>query len=52
MKILIVKPSSLGDIIHALPALALIRKEKPDAYISWVVNNCDSLKWIEKTLPA
>lgn len=37
MKILIVKLSSIGDIIHTLPALAAIRKALPEAEISWVV---------------
>lgn len=37
MKILIVKLSSIGDIIHTLPALAAIRNAMPDAEISWVV---------------
>jgi lipopolysaccharide heptosyltransferase I len=37
MKILIVKLSSIGDVVHALPALAAIRRALPDAEISWVV---------------
>lgn len=36
MKILIVKLSSIGDIIHTLPAFAAIRRALPDAEISWV----------------
>lgn len=36
MKILIVKLGSIGDIIHALPALAAMRTALPDAEISWV----------------
>ncbi len=36
-KILIIKPSSLGDIIHSLPFLASISKGFPDAEIHWVV---------------
>ncbi len=36
-RILIVKPSSLGDIIHSLPVLWLLRKQYPDAHIGWVV---------------
>jgi lipopolysaccharide heptosyltransferase I len=39
MKILIVKLSSIGDVIHALPALAAIRANLPDAEISWVVES-------------
>lgn len=37
MKILIVKLSSIGDIIHTLPSLAAIRNAIPEAEISWVV---------------
>lgn len=36
-KILIIKPSALGDIAQALPALASIRKSFPDAEITWLV---------------
>ena len=36
MKILIVKLSSIGDIVHTLPALAAIRRALPAAEISWV----------------
>ncbi|CAN5815356.1 lipopolysaccharide heptosyltransferase I [soil metagenome] len=39
MKILIVKLSSIGDIVHTLPALAAIRRELPDAEISWAVES-------------
>jgi len=35
--ILIIKPSSLGDIIMALPALGALRRSFPDARISWLV---------------
>ena len=35
--ILITKPSSLGDIVMALPALAALRRGFPDAKISWLV---------------
>jgi len=37
MKILIVKLSSIGDVVHALPSLAAIRRALPDAEISWAV---------------
>ena len=37
-KILIIKPSSLGDIIHAFPALSIIRKTFPASYIAWLIN--------------
>ncbi len=35
--ILIIKPSSLGDIVLALPALTALRKSFPDANISWLI---------------
>lgn len=37
MRVLIVKLSSIGDIVHTLPALAAIRRALPDAEMSWVV---------------
>ncbi len=36
-RILILKPSSLGDIIHSLPTLAAIRERFPKAFIGWLV---------------
>lgn len=36
-KILIVKPSSLGDIIHSLPVLYALKKRYPSADIHWVI---------------
>lgn len=36
-RILIVKPSSLGDIVHSLPVLRELRKLFPDAHIGWLV---------------
>ena len=37
-RVLIIKPSSLGDVVHALPVLTSLRGRWPDARISWVVN--------------
>ncbi|HEC96962.1 MAG TPA: glycosyltransferase family 9 protein [Nitrospirae bacterium] len=36
-KILVVKPSSLGDIIHALPLLNAVKTALPDSEVHWVV---------------
>ena len=36
--ILIIKPSSLGDIVHTLPAVAAIRQANRNARITWVIN--------------
>ena len=37
MKLLIVKLSSVGDVIHALPVAAALKKKWLDAKITWVV---------------
>jgi lipopolysaccharide heptosyltransferase I len=37
MKILIVRLSALGDIVHALPVLAAIKQAMPDAQVDWLV---------------
>ncbi len=37
MNILIIKLSSIGDIVHTLPALAAIKRALPSAEISWAV---------------
>lgn len=37
MRILLVKTSSLGDVIHNLPVASDIRRKYPDAEIDWVV---------------
>jgi lipopolysaccharide heptosyltransferase I len=36
-RFLIIRTSSLGDIVHTLPALAVLRKHRPQAEIRWVV---------------
>ena len=36
--VLVIKPSSLGDIVHALPTVALIKAAQPAASIRWVAN--------------
>ena len=36
-RILIVKPSAIGDVVHALPVLNLLRRRYPAAHISWLV---------------
>ena len=36
--ILIIKMSSLGDVIHALPTLYAVRKNWPDARITWAIH--------------
>lgn len=48
-RILIVRLSAMGDIIHALPAASALREAFPDAMIGWVVEE----RWAELlcTLP-
>jgi heptosyltransferase-1 len=38
LKILILKPSSLGDVIQALPVLRLLKLHRPDAEIYWWID--------------
>lgn len=38
-RVCIIKPSSLGDIIHCLPILPPLRRLLPSAQITWVVNS-------------
>ena len=38
MKILILKPSSLGDIVQALPVLRLLKQHLPSSQIYWWVD--------------
>lgn len=41
---LIVKLSSIGDIVHALPVVETIKRHQPDLFIGWVVRRrCESL---------
>ncbi len=37
-RIALIKPSALGDIMHALPVLDALRGRFPAAHITWVVN--------------
>jgi len=37
--ILIIKPSSLGDVVHTLPVLNLLRRRWPEAHMSWLVGS-------------
>ncbi len=37
MNILIVKTSAIGDVTHTIPALNCLRKQYPDAHITWLI---------------
>ena len=36
-RILIVKPSSLGDVVHTLPVVHAIKRSHPSCHIGWIV---------------
>ena len=36
--ILVVKPSSLGDVVHTLPVVALVKRHWPEARLRWLIN--------------
>lgn len=38
MKVLIVRVGAMGDVLHALPAVAALRRERPEWVIDWVVD--------------
>ncbi|MDW8307822.1 MAG: lipopolysaccharide heptosyltransferase II [Verrucomicrobiales bacterium] len=39
MKILILKPSSLGDVVQALPVLRLLKRHRPNSAIYWWIDS-------------
>lgn len=42
--LLVVKTSSIGDVIHALPVISLLKRSQPSLSIGWVVRNrCSSV---------
>ena len=42
-RILLIKPSSLGDIVHAFPVVSALKAQWPDAHLTWVVKR----QWAE-----
>ena len=36
-RIALIKLSSLGDVVHALPVAATLRARVPDAHLTWIV---------------
>src|SRR5512135_3648669 len=41
--ILFIKPSSLGDIVHAMPTVAALRRAHPSAKVTWLVKR----QWVD-----
>ena len=50
MRLLVIKPSSLGDVVHAFPAVDMLRRHLGSELesLTWVVN--DNLSGILETL--
>jgi lipopolysaccharide heptosyltransferase I len=38
-RIALIKPSALGDVVHALPVLTALRRRFPQAHLTWVVGS-------------
>jgi heptosyltransferase-1 len=36
-RVLLIKPSSLGDIVHALPVVSAVKERWPEAHLTWFV---------------
>jgi lipopolysaccharide heptosyltransferase I len=36
-RILILKPSSLGDVVHTLPLVHVLKRENPSCHIGWII---------------
>jgi len=36
-RILVIKPSSIGDVVHTLPVVSALRRGFPDSFIAWMV---------------
>lgn len=56
MKILVVRTSAMGDIIHSLPVLTALRRALPEARIGWVVEQhfsalLDDHPWVDEVFP-
>ena len=54
-RILIVQLNDLGDILHAMPAVAALRRARPDAHLAWTVdeNYADVLgsqPWLDQVI--
>jgi lipopolysaccharide heptosyltransferase I len=47
MRILIVRLGAIGDVVHALPALAILRRALPDAHLAWAVERGAAAKLLK-----
>lgn len=46
-RILIVRLGAIGDVVHTLPALAALRRAKPEAHLAWAVARGTSSKLLK-----
>jgi heptosyltransferase I len=37
-RVCLIKPSSLGDVVHALPVLSALKARWPEASFAWIIN--------------
>jgi lipopolysaccharide heptosyltransferase I len=46
-RILLIKPSAFGDVVHTVPVLAKLRARYPSARIDWLITppNADVVRW-------
>lgn len=47
MRILIVRLGAIGDVVHALPALAELRRALPEAHLAWAVERGGAARLLE-----
>jgi len=43
LRVLVVRLSAMGDVIHGIPAIAALRRERPNLQIGWLVEQ----RWME-----
>lgn len=39
MRVLLIRTSALGDVVHALPVLTALRRRHPESHIGWVIES-------------
>lgn len=43
LRLLVVRMSAMGDVIHAIPAIAALRRERPNLQVGWLIEQ----RWME-----
>src|ERR1700692_3029850 len=39
LRVLIVRTSAMGDVLHAMPAVAALRRQHPEWFLGWVIDH-------------